>query len=394
MIKPLKLLCRCLNKQDEPAYSKTIDSIICRGVRYFFWLSIGVACLGFIIYLSFLFVSPKSSKEFAQILLFSLGLIGASATFAISIWRGEQIDEQIDKAQKQIEKAQEQIDKTQEQANVAREQVREAQKQVEQTRFQNAIQMATEKKNAGRCAAGLRILARIYDETDNHEDRQTINTVALYVLSKNYAPSEKGKPQGKEEFKTARTARQWALDILVRRGFLSHEASKDYEENKNEENDGMDISISDSTVEKDFSRLNFTRKLKNKNECLNLSDFSFRNCNFFGANLSNINFSGADFADANIISVDLTQAVLTNAKGLTKAQLSWAYYSGKDGEEPIDVPGKISILSWQKWRTLILRTYSYKREERPNNLPSDEEWGYMKRFADRNEDYPAGKSNP
>ena len=148
------------------------------------WVSIirrGVVCLGLLL-LSIVFVAfavdylrpgvPRVlSDEFSQILLFSLGLIGASATVAISLWRGEQVDAQIRKAQEQINKAQEQVKETQEQNRLAQ--------------FQNALQMATERENAGRCVSGFRILEDMYEGLSDIE-KETVLSVALYVLSKNY----------------------------------------------------------------------------------------------------------------------------------------------------------------------------------------------------------------
>ena len=385
MIKPLKLLHRRVNKQDAPVYSDALDSIILQSVRYFCFLSLCVACLTFVICLLILLISDESSNETAQILLFSLGLIGASATFAISIWRGEQIDTQI-------QKAQEQIDKTQEQNRL--------------THFQNAIEMATEKDNAGRCAAGLRILASIYekiekkgDEKTDEErlDQQTIHSAALYVLSLE-----------KDEKRVSSTARQWALDILVRGGFLSYKAHIDNEEEKKAGNDGMEISIANSTIEKDFSYLDFTRSLKDEEKPLNLSHFSLNECDFFKANLSDVNFSNAsflganlsecsltntNFEDASLLGTDISGANLMSTINLTYEQLDLTYC----GKIQPKINSPLHIRWWDEWheffyekkRNFIEKCAEYKRHHihLSNDLELElKEWDYMEDFISRHND--------
>ena len=287
------------------------------------------------------FYSP--SGNYAEILLFSLGLIGAGATLAISLWRGGQIYTQIARAEEQIDEAQEQNRITQ---------------------FQNAIEMATEKDNAGRCAAGLRVLASIYKKiedkpkdkrtADDELDKQSIHSVALYVLSleKEKKPIEEDKkPLEKNEKRVSSTARQWALDILVRGGFLSYDAHVNNEKKNKAGNDGMELSIKDSTIEKDFSSLYIGRKSIEENEnikkrkTLNLSNFSLNECDFSnadlsGINLSDANFENANFTDTKMFGVNLSRTKLINAEGLFINNLEWAYCT----EQP-----QILIFGWKRW---------------------------------------------
>ena len=265
----------------------------------------------------------KKSDGFDELLLFSLGLIGASATFTISLWRGKQIYEQISKAEDQLQ---------------------EAQEQSKLTRFQNAIEMATQKDNAGRCVAGLRILANIYKNieakpektADDELDKQSIHSAALYVLS--IDKKDKAK-------KVSSTARQWALDILVRGEFLSYHAHK----NNTADPDGMGMPILDSTIEKDFSYLDFTRALENQSKTLNLSKFSFRDCDFSGANLSDINFSGADFTGAKLYGANLSRTNLSDIRGLPFKNLFWSYFYEDSNKSDIEQHPKIRVRGWRQW---------------------------------------------
>ena len=299
----------------------------------------------------------KLSKNSSEILIFSLALIGASATLAISLWRGGQINEQIQKAEDQIDEAQ--------------KQVKETQRQSEQMRFQTAVEMATEKDNAGRAAAGFRVLESVYDIADKL-DQEVINSVALYALSIN--KEDKNKP------KVSMTVRQWALDILISRKFLCYESHKENEEAKGQ---SMEISISNSTIEKDFSRLNFTRKLKGKDRSINFSGFSFRECDFSGANLSDINFSNADFTGAKLHGVNLCRANLTRVRGLAIENLVWAYFYDDINDlykkPPIESHPLIKIRGWEAWvshvqskldsRKLRPKEEIFKLSTRPYDIP-------------------------
>ena len=300
-----------------------------------------------------------SSYDFANILIFSLALIIASLTFTFTLLRSNQVNEQINKAQEQNSL----------------------------TRFQNALEMATDKYNAGRAATGFRVLENMHDHA-NPLDKQVINSVALYVLSiskeilsirkeissirkeilplrkeegeeKKKEKEDKEKEQREKESeekkqpRVSMTVRQWALDILIDRKFLCYENHK---KNEEKEDQSMEISIANSTIEKDFSRLNFTRKFKNKNNILNLSEFSFRESDFSGANLSNIDFSKADFSDARLHGTNLSRVILKDIRGLPSEHLTWAYFFDEEittdsfslGIASNKYP-KIDIKGWNEW---------------------------------------------
>ncbi len=368
-------------EENERLKPSKIDSLISGAYLYlclFVVLAIGLAALAF---LSVIFIPPivdhyshdpnfnhpyNLSDKFGEILIFSLALIGASTTIAISLWRGKQINEQIDKAQRQIEETRNQAETTQQ--------------QLKQARFQSALEMATEKERAGRCASGLRILANIYekiekkgDEKTDEErlDQQTIHSVALYVLSLEKGEKsleEDEKLVEKAEKRVSSTARQWALDILVRGRFLSYKAHIDNEEKKRfgkAGNDGMELSIKDSTIKKDFSRLYIARqsidKGTKKRKTLNLSKFSFNNCDFSNADISGVNLSDANLYNANLentqmFGVNLSRARLRNVRGLTVDYLDWTYCT----KQP-----QIEVFGWQKW----LHTVEFKIEDAGDSPP-------------------------
>ena len=271
------------------------------------------------------------SDDFPEILLFSLGLIGASATLAISLWRGKQIDEQID----------------------------EAQKQFNQARFQNALQMATERENAGRCISGLRVLEDMYEDLIFEEDKETVHSVALYVLSLP-KPNETGEIK-----RISRSARQRAVDILVSKGFLSQDK---LEKSEREWGRGQELPVRDSMVEKDLSRLYLARRNEEENSegrrILNLSNFSFRGCDFHGANLENVNFSYTNFKNTKLYGADLSRSIFINIMHFPFHHLEFTFYIAQQPEIKIDYEGADVdykgvekgphyIPSWNEWREKI-----------------------------------------
>ena len=355
-----------------------------------------------------------------QILLFSLALIVASITYAMTLWRGSQTREQIIEAQKQTKLTQDQIEVMQLQSGLTQEQIEETQKQstltqtqvseiqkqaelsqkqvseaqrqaeltqrqIEQTRFQSALELATEKENAARCISGLRALEGMYESLSD-ADKESIYSVALYVLS---LPKE-------GERKVSRTVRQWALDILIDKGFLSQ---KSLVSRLRDREGSIEMSVQETMIGKDLSLLYFARQSKEKdsegNKILDLSGFSFRSCDFFGANISNIDFTGADFTDASLIGTDVTNSKFYDPDEWLIKNLEWAYYSGKDNEKPEGLPDGVSISTWKEWRENIKEAINTNMQVKPNNLLiMPEQLQRMGRFADKHKDYPAGKSNP
>ena len=293
----------------------------------------------------YFFIKPNSTSEqisalsnFTDFPVFFLAFVVASVTFAVTIWRGYQTYEQIRKT---------------------REQVDEAQKQFNQARFQNALQMATERENAGRCISGLRILEDMYESLVG-ADRVAIHSVAFDILA---LPKEGEK-------RISSSARQRALNILIDKKIFSQSKSKNFGHY--------------STMKRDFSRLNFTAKSKGKT--LDLSGFSFHRCDFSGANLSDINFEGANFMWAHLYGVNVTRTNFVNAKNLPNpidysgdAPWSWAYCL----EQP-KFTLRRTISSWFDWKNHI-RTH----QKKPEGL-EQEAWEDMLMLAFDDADYPPG----
>ena len=351
----------------------------------------------------FFYIKPNSSPEqlstlsnFTDFPVFFLAFVVASVTFAVTIWRGYQTYEQIRKAQKQILE-------TQIQESIARKQVKETQKQAkiaqrqnDLTFIQNAIDMATDRENAGRCISGLRVLEDIYNDRKLiQRDRENFNSVALYVLS---LPKEGEK-------KVSSSARQRALDILVGNEFLSQ---KNLEESEKEAGKGIEIPVRYSTVEKDFSRLNFTRRCE-EGEILDLSGFSFRGCDFHGANLSDVNFTNASFLGANLRECDFGNATLTGARlhvanisgtnflnvdTLSSEQLGCTYLSHaklpKIGTKTIkNIKGDFHLSLWKVWRQNFCNKVRELRAS-GKGLPDGvklEEWDYMLSVIEKHPDH-------
>ena len=275
--------------------------------------------------------STGRSIDISQILLFSLGLIGASFTFVIALWRGEQIYEQIARAQEQTKGAQEQTKYAQEQSHLA-------QRQIEQTRLQSAIELATQEENAARCLSGLRTLKGIYESLSDTE-KESADLTALHVLSlpKTLAPHSE---------RVSRSARQQALDILVNGKFFSQE---NIQKSLRERVNFFEMSIRYSMMEKNLSRLIFVRRgvigLPMRKEIIDLSGFSFRRSDFSESvvskiNLSDVDFENADFTNTKMFSVNLSRAKLIDIFGLLTSNLEWAYCT----EQP-----QIRIREWEKW---------------------------------------------
>ena len=351
------------NKDEESAEGKQGESTLWRYLR--FWFFVGLAGLTVSITVISLTINCilnkcKLASISPEVLIFSLGLIGASATLAISLWRGKQIDEQISKAQEQID---------------------EAQKQGRLTQFQNAVEMATQKENPARCISGLRALESMHKDL-NDTDRETIYSVALYVLS---------LPK-KGEKKVSKTVRQWALDILIDKGFISQDSLR---RRLRDRDNSMEMSVQKTMIGKDLSHLYFARKSKEKdsqgNKILNLSEFSFRDCNFFGANLTGVNFSNADFTDTRMYGVNLTRANLTNARGTLNIGLDLAYYYGRLRDTP-EHPGGYEIRSWDEWKGYLayngtMHIGSVRDDFNAPDIEQDE-WLYLVALADDNAPYP------
>ena len=258
-----------------------------------------------------------NSVNFTDTPVLSLALVVASVTFSVTIWRGYQAYDQIRKAQEQVTKLQNQFN---------------------QTRFQNALQMATEKENAGRCISGLRVLEDMYEELNFQDDKETVYSAALYVLS---PPKKEGEP------KISSSARQRAIDILVEKKFLSQDKLE-----KSDKEKGRELSVRDSMGNKDLSRLYIARRSVNKEtnerKTLNLSGFSFKDCDFSRADMSGINLSSADLQYADIIhsqmfGVNLSQTKLIYAEDWPDYLLDWAYCVDSTKQPQIYIPG------WENW---------------------------------------------
>ena len=301
----------------------------------------------------------------------SLALLVASITFAVTIWRGYQTYEQIRKA---------------------REQIDEAQKQFNQARFQNALQMATEKENAGRCISGLRVLEDMYEDLIFEEDKETVHSVALYVLSLP-KPDKDGKIK-----RVSLSARQRALDILVNKRFLSQEK---LEKSNRERGSGQELPVRDSMIEKDLTRLYLARRSKeedsNGKKTLNLSWFSFRGCDFSCANLSNVNFNSADFTDAKLYGTNLSDANLVNVVKLSDEYLyQWAYCLRTpitDEFGPHEEPKKVK--TWYEWKLLVSIYDKNDVDVEHGPIKLDEEmWDYMKRLVQEDATFPPGVNEP
>ena len=326
----------------------------------------------------------ESPEGFDEILLFSLALIGASATFTIAIWRGRQIYAQISKAEEQIEKAQEQIRETQEQNRL--------------TRFQNAVEMATEKENKGRCISGFKVLEDMYEGL-KPEDKENVRSVALDILSKNYVPFESRRPPSisghrkdieeikfREGPKVSRTARQRAFDFLLREGFFDRKT----------DSKGNDVPKHKLMLSKDFARLQFVKRGENG---LNLSGVFFRNCDFFGANLSKVNFSEARFTDSKLYGTNLSETNFTGARGIPREHLSFAYYSEKYGSAIGLSPDAFKkIDKWPTWKKYFVgageRDLEAERKAHGITTLTESEWGYMVNLAEEDAEHPPGEDHP
>ena len=413
-------------KQNKKLKPSKIDSLM-SGVYLYLWLFVGLGIgLAALVFLSVIFIPPivdyfspnrdfdnpyAISDKFGEILIFSLALVGASATLTIALWRGRQLDAQIRKAQEliqetqkqtaltqtQIKEAQRQSDLTQqqikgvqEQSALVQSQVTEAQRQaeltqrqIEETRLQNAVELATERENAARCISGLRILESMYGSLSD-TDKESIHSVALYVLS---LPREGGA-------RVSRSARQRALDILVSTRFLSQQ---NLQRSLRDGDRGLEMPVRDSMVEKDLSRLTFTRRsargILTERESLDLSNFSFRGCNFFAANLTGVNFSNADLTGARMYGANLTRANLRNIRGVFDIGLSLTYYYGEAEAMP-ELLGSFTVMSWDEWKDslayngtvpieVIQETYGVRDIE-------PDEWSYLVNLAEDNAPYPPG----
>ena len=306
--------------------------IICSLVLVFCFVWLPV--LGFY----FFHIKPNSTSEsistlnnFTDLPVFFLAFFVASVTFAVTIWRGYQTYEQI----------------------------RKVQKQVEQARFQNALDMATDKYNAGRCISGLRILEDMYEGLIG-ADKVTIHSIAFDILS---------LPK-KEEARISSSARQRALNILVEKKIFSRSKIKN--------------SRHYSTMKRDFSRLNFTERSQKKP--LDLSGFSFHRCDFSGANISDIDFRGANFMWSQLYGVNVTRTNFLDAKNLpnpidssNEAPWRWAYCL----EQPKIAFGP-TINSWSEWKNYV-KSY----QKKPDGLEY-EAWEDMLMLALDDAPYPPG----
>ena len=238
-----------------------------------------------------------NSVNFTDTPVLSLALVVASVTFAVTIWRGYQTYDQIRKVHEQNEGA----------------------------RFQNAVQMATDRDNPGRCVSGLRTLESMYKDLKD-PDRETVYSAALYVLSIR---------KGRGATGVSKTARQWALDILVEKEFLSQER---LQESMKKGDSSKEMSVRDSTIEKDFSHLHFTRQSKNKdtkgNKILDLSNFSFHKCKFNEVNFRGTILNRADLSNTNLLQINLSEIDFSEANFedayLREADLSGANFENTD----------------------------------------------------------------
>ena len=318
--------------------------------------------------------------------VFSLALVVASVTFAVTIWRGYQTYEQIRKT---------------------REQVDEAQKQFNQARFENALQMATERENAGRCISGLRVLEDMYEDLIFEDDKETVHSVALYVLS---LPKEGEK-------RISSSARQRALDILVNKRFLSQKKLK---ESNKEKGGGRELPVRDSMVDKDLSRLTLTRRSPASDNAgrriLDLSGFSFRGCDFHGANLSDVNFSNCNLKNTIFFGTNLSRTLLVDVKGFP---LNHTFLTYCDEQPRIEANGSsvlpkfYTIASWEEWKESVKRSAKKVRKfdddlaqgsitkdsYRPAEIGfrgemGQEAWDYLTNLAKEDAPYPPGVVEP
>ena len=315
-------------------------------------------------------IAIETSYDFGNILIFSLALVVASITYTVALLRGNQVIEQINKIQ--------------EQSNL--------------TRFQNALGMATDVQNKGRCVSGLTILEEMYKDLDELS-QETVVSVARHVLSKQYAPFESRRPptisghqQDVEEIKliegikVSRTARQRAFDFLFREGFFPHRSG----------NKRSGVSTNQFFADKDFSRLRFTKKGDSE---LNLSGVFFRNCDFFGANLSRVNFTNANFAGSKLYGANFSGANFTGVKGFPTQHLYFAYYSEKHGPaigfSPED---SRKIDEWSTWKAYLRGGEERDIEKEKlvfkiKNLKAGE-WEYMVHLAMEDAEHPPGEDYP
>ena len=334
--------------------------LLCGSLCFFFLLAaVWFAC--FFIDLTFLRGLEKDFKvikSYDQILLLCLAMVVASFTFAITIWRGYQTNEQTHKTEEltnetkeQVRLAGIQVEETQNQVEEARKQAELLQKQVEEARFQNALEMATEKFNAGRCVSGLRTLEDMYEDRGGI-DKETIHSVALYVLS----IERDEKDQIKQ---VSKTARQRALDILVKNGrFLSQEK---LEKSEKGEDGNSEMPVRDSMIGKDLSLLYLARQSAEEdssgNKILNLSGFSFRDSNFGGANLSGIILQNAELTGTDLHGTNLSGARIVDVIGLPVKHLGWSYYL----REPL-----LKVIGWDEWveyvKSMANKPFLYMKE--------------------------------
>ena len=298
-------------------------------------------------------------NSFAEIPVFSLALVVASVTFAVTIWRGYQAYEQIRRA---------------------REQIDEAQKQSRLTRFQNAVEMATQKENPARCISGLRALESMHKDLDD-TDRETVYSVALYVLAMNKEASAQ---------RVSRTVRQWALDILVDKGFLSQESLVS---RLRDREGSIEMSVRETMIGKDLSLLYFARQSRERdlagNKILDLSNFSFRNCDFYGANLSGVILRNADLKLTYLYGTNLSRADLTGANLFS---IAFAYYYS--GQPTIDFTD--SVKTWDDWKAFIRKAGREVTEDDEDRFRhsghrvDSEAWYYMLRIAAEDAPCPPG----
>ena len=373
-----------------------------------------------------------------------LGLIVASLTFAMSIWRGFQTDEQITKAQDQIDQAALQVKTTYEQAQLANRQLGASMGQLEsartqalQARLQNAIEMATDKENSGRCVSGLRQLDYLYKGL-RETDRQVVHSVALSVLSisratlnewndkfLNMVKEEKTSFVGQEmeqiarKDKTSRTARQWSLDFLLLKKFLSFENHLKIEGKKSDKKKSrMEISVLTSMKDKDLSNL----ELAGPEGKSDLSAFSLQGCNFYGANLEGVLLYGVNLTDVNLTNVknllsdDELEDIDESGNVPEIEKLGWAFYvekpteryaRGRSGDiaaimnqdhvvtsrrvvgsgHPVGYPLgilKYHVFEWEGWKKFVLKQKEKEDAQAGTGKPDDmkqEVWEYLVALA-------------
>ncbi len=358
--------------------------IICLPLSF---IATSIAVFSLIALIVKLFIEQNFSdilKNFAEIPVFSLALVVASVTFAVTMWRGYLAYEQIRKsdrqnslirqqldialqqtgaAQEQSKSAQEQSSSAQEQTKAAREQIEatklqmeQAQRQTEQAQkqfelaqrqrteeqFKEALETIEKSSDIRSRVFALKILEELYDDV-NDDQKETIFSTALSLLASNY---HRNVPP---------LVRQRALDLLVEKKFLSKERiQKTYTDEDEILKNLARTSMNGKVLSGLYIAKRKIDKDSGKRTTLDLSGISLGNgCQLDGADLSGINLSDADFQgssyketnlkEVTMFGVNFSRTKFINIKELLLSDMlkwEWAYCV----EQP-----EIEIRGWKEW---------------------------------------------